>query len=102
MNNRNEIKWTPFESLFQTKDVMQELVRKRSFHEKPILSEDELLEIEKNVLFAYHTRSKIQISYYYQGLTYQKKGIITAIQSNKLFFHDHSSLYFEQILKTKV
>ncbi|HIQ94028.1 TPA: YolD-like family protein [Candidatus Ventrenecus stercoripullorum] len=102
MNNRNEIKWTPFESLFQTKDVMQELERKKAIHEKPVLSEDELLEIEKNVLFAYHTRSQIQISYYYQGLTYQKAGIITAIDSNKLFFQDHSSLYFEQILKVSL
>lgn len=102
MNNRNEIKWAPFESLFQSKDVIQELVKKKSFHEKPILSEDELLELEKNVLFAYHTRSKIQIFYYYQGLTYQKTGIITAIDSNKLFFQDHSSLYFEQILKVSL
>ena len=54
------------------------------------------------MLFAYHTRSQIQISYYYQGLTYQKAGIITAIDSNKLFFQDHSSLYFEQILKVSL
>ena len=102
MNNRSEIKWAPFESLFQTKDVMQELERKKAFHEKPILSEDEMEELEKNVLFAYHTRSKIQISYYYQGLTYQKEEIITAIDSNKLFFQDHSSLYFEQIVKVSL
>ena len=47
MNNRNEIKWTPFESLFQTKDVIQELVKKKSLHEKPVLSEDELLEYNR-------------------------------------------------------
>ena len=82
--------------------MQQELVKKKSLHEKPVLSEDELFELEKNVLFAYHTRSQIQISYYYQGLTYQKEGIITAIDSNKLFFQDHSSLYFEQILKVSL
>ena len=35
MNNRNEIKWTPFESLFQTKDVMQELERKSLYMKNP-------------------------------------------------------------------
>ena len=42
MNNRNEIKWAPFESLFQTNEIVQELERKRTIHEKPVLSEDEL------------------------------------------------------------
>ena len=99
MNNRNEIKWAPFESLFQTNEIVQELERKRTIHEKPVLSEDELEEIEKNVLFSYHTHSHITVLYYYQGVNYQKSCIITAIDSNKIFFQDHSSLYFEQILK---
>lgn len=102
MNNRGEIKWAPFESLFQSEDVIKELERKKKKHDKPILSEDELAEIEKNVLFSYHTHSRIKVLYYYQGFNYQKQGIITAIDSNKVFFQDHSSLYFEQILKVSL
>lgn len=99
--NRESIKWAPFESLFKTSSVIDELEHKKEKHQKPVLSEDELLEIETNLLTAYHTKEMVVITYYYQGLDYQKKGIIANIKQNKVYFQDHTSLYFEQILKIK-
>lgn len=98
MSNRGEIKWAPFESLFQVKDVLSELELNRQKEIKPVLSEDELQMIEATLLEAFHTKSYVLVRYYYQGFYYQKKGIIENISQKQIFFQDHSSLYFEQIL----
>ncbi len=101
MNNRQNIRWLPFESLFSTKEVIEELEQKKSLHTKPILSEDELELLEKQILEAYHTKSLVKISFYSQGKEKSKIGFITAIlkQQLQIYFSDHTSLYFEQILK---
>ena len=46
MSRLEDTKWHAFESLYKTKEVLNELNKKRSYHEKPLLSEDEKSEIE--------------------------------------------------------
>ncbi len=100
MNNRGEIRWAPFQSILNVNDTMEELERKRNKTSKPILSTDELEQLERKILNAFHTRSFIEVTYYYQGIIYKKKGVISHISQNdfKVYFIDHTSLYFEQLL----
>lgn len=102
--NRNEIKWLPFNSLIRANDVIKELQTKRNYKQMPILSEDELQNIEVMIKKAFHTKEKIQVIYFWQNNYYTKLGIIIKISTNnqQIFFDDHTSLYFEQILKIKL
>ncbi len=102
MNRKREnSKWAPFESLFRTKDVEQEITKEKEKCSKPTLSEDTLLENEKKLLDAYHTKSEIKITYYYNGYIYEKSSSIAFLnyQNIEIFLKDHTTLYFEQILK---
>lgn len=103
MNNREEIKWAPFDSLFHSSEVLKELQQKQKVVSKPLLSEDELKCLEENILRASHTQELVEVEYYFKGLIYHKQGIIDFIKKNdlKIYFQDHSSLYFEQILNIK-
>ena len=99
--NRESAKWAPFESLFKTKDFLEEYESKLLLHPKPLLSEDELSELETSLLDAYHTQEKVEVTYYYQGRDYHKQGIIRLIAQGKVYFGDSTSLYLDQILKIK-
>ena len=92
MSNRGEIKWAPFESLFRVQDVLSELETNRKKAIKPVLSEDELQAIEATLLEAFHTKSCVLIHYYYEGLSYQKKGL-SKIFFKKGFFFKITHLY---------
>ena len=98
---RNQKKWQPFESLFHQAEVIKELNEKRNFLSKPILSEDEEIEIENSLKEAYRTKNPIILTYYYQGRILKAKGLITFLnpKTSQIFFQNHFSLYFEQILQ---
>ena len=98
---RENIKWAPFESLFHSKDLEQEITKEKLKCSKPTLSEDTLIENEKKLLDAYHTQAEIKITYYYNGYIYEKKSSISFLnyQNTEIFLKDHTTLYFEQILK---
>ncbi len=100
MNNRSEIRWAPFESIFHSKEVIDDLTQKKEIHSKPTLSEDELEVLERNILEAIHTKSYVQILFYYKGKNFVKTGRIVHIlkPSLQIVFEDHTSLYFEQVL----
>ena len=61
MNNRNEIKWQPFNAIIGAEEVIRELQIKRNYKQMPILSEDELLNLEVLIKKAFHTKEKIQV-----------------------------------------
>ena len=104
MNNRNEIKWQPFNAIIGAEEVIRELQIKRNYKQMPILSEDELLNLEVLIKKAFHTKEKIQVVYFWKNQFYTKLGFIKQIDvnQNKIFFDDNSSLYFEQMLKIKL
>ena len=101
MSRRGEYVWAPFQSLFPTNQVLNEIKVKKKRHPKPTLSEDEINSISNTLMRAYHTKEKITINYYYQGLEYTKTGTIISINNSKIYFQDKTSLYFEQILKVQ-
>lgn len=99
MSRLEDTKWHAFESLYKTKEVLNELNRKRSYHEKPLLSEDEKSEIENKLLTFFHSGEIIILIFYREGYFYQKKGTVVKLVPPKIYFKDKTYLYFEQIIK---
>ena len=109
MNNkvntdRGIIKWLPFNSVVDSKTIIKNIEKEKKKETKIQLTEEQIEMIEKDLVESLHNQSQILILYYKKGIYYKKKSIISKIdQSNKkITLIDHSSLYFEQIIKTKI
>ena len=103
MNERNEIKWQPFNSIISSQEMLKELEAKRNLQKMPLLSEDEKEYLEMELKRAYHTHEKIKVIYFWKNQFFTKLGYIEYIdiQTNKVYFQDHSSIYFEQLINIK-
>lgn len=98
MNN----KWAPFASLFNNDEILKEIEEEKVIS-KPILSEEELEIIEKNIKQSFHTKEMVKITYYYKGKIKEKICKIKSIKDceYKILLDDFSFLYFEQVLNVK-
>ena len=105
MNNfdRGIIKWQPFESLTSSKQIMQSLIHEKSKIMKPILSEEEISEIEQNIVDAYYSGENITIFYYKNGFIHNIKGKIIKIDHiyKMIYLNNNLNLFFKQIIKVK-
>ncbi len=101
MPDRCEIRWAPFNSVIDSKILVNEIRESNRKVIKPSLSEDELEEINNKIIEAYHNASIISIYYFYKGSILNKKGIIECIKldNKKIILNDYSSVYFDQIIK---
>ncbi len=83
MNNRyvdrGIIKWAPFDGLAGFNDLYQELKYRLGKTEKPILSEDQLYEMDLNLQKAFHEHCMVYLSYFKDGYTKQVYGYVTKI-----------------------
>lgn len=104
MKDRGMIKWMPFDSVVSSKKVVQSIIQEKSKVLKPILSEEQMTEIENRLWEGFHNQITIHISYYFQGTIRKKDSIILCIQRNekKIIFKDYSYLYFDQILNVSI
>lgn len=102
MRDREMIKWLPFDSVISGKKMVQNIMYEKSKLAKPKLSEEQLLDLEQKIWEGFHNGIPLRIVYYFKG-RYQVKSnaIIFDIQvsEKKIYFTDHSSLYFDQILR---
>ena len=98
MNN----KWAPFASLFTNDEILKEIEDEKVIS-KPILSEEELEMIEKNIKQSFHTKEMVKITYYYKGKIKEKNCKIKSIKEceYKIILDDYSFLYFEQVINVK-
>ena len=97
MNNRNEIKWQPFNSLMNSYEVLKNLEKERTLKKLPILSDDEKEVLEKLLLKAFHTKVMVKVIYFWQNQYFSKLGFIMSLDThtNKIYFKDNTSIYFE-------
>ncbi len=100
MKDRKMTKWLPFDSVTSSKNAVNKLEYERNKIEKPILSEDELNEIEENIIRAYQLKQTITIHYYENGYIKKITNKIHKIDTIKkrIIFCDHSFIYFNQVL----
>lgn len=95
MNNtyvdRGIIKWAPFDGLAGFNDLYKELKYRLGKKEKPVLSEDQLYEMDINLQKAYHENSSIYLSYFQDGYIKQIYGKVTKID------HIYKFIYIDYI-----
>ncbi len=97
--DRGMIKWMPFNSLMNGRVIVNNLLDEKSKIKMPVLSEDEIGEIENNIINAYYTQNKIIVTYYKNGYLLKTKGIIKKIDyTHKIIYLDNNiNLLFRQI-----
>lgn len=96
---RGMIKWQPFDSVFSGKRIKREVLLAKSICQKPILSEDQKINIEKRLITAFYTHENLTIKYYSNGqiLTIQSHIKKIDFTFHKIYF-DNTLLLFEQII----
>ena|SRR5574344_820169 len=103
IHDRGMIKWQPFDSLTSTKKMCYDILQNKNKIQIPILSEDQLIDLENNILKSYYNRDLVIINYYYDGKINTKEVKIKYLDKYKkqLILSDGSIIYFEQIINIK-
>ena len=101
MNNRKYVKWQPFEAVISGKVMVNEVLARKNKVKMPILSDDQIEEINRKMSTAHHNKDIITIRYYRSGKFYEKRGIIEEIDVNegKIVLNDGFSIFFSQIIE---
>ena len=100
MNDRGMIKWQPFDSVYSSKELEQEILIKRSKISKPILTDEQKNNLEIDLFHAYHENIPAKITFFQSNRLFKiTKRIIKIILINqKIIFDDASYIYFDQIV----
>lgn len=103
MSDRKMIKWKAFDSVMNSKKIVNELSKDKNKIDMPILSEEQLYELEKNIITFYNTQEYIHIFYFQNGFIYNKINKIIKIDYilKRVIFEDNSFLKIEQIIEIK-
>lgn len=97
--DRGMIKWMPFNSVVSTKEVLSSILKEKEKVKKPVMSDDEIKQLEKSIIDAFYMQTTISITYYKGGYTYKYTGKIKKIDSlNKLIYLNNLRLLFNQII----
>ena len=100
MQNRNEIMWAPFSSVINGKIIIKKILDEKSKIDKPILSEDQINELNEKIFEAYTNHIKINIYIYNNSRINKINGYVNNISiSKKYMTFNKSHIYFNQIIK---
>jgi|SRR5690554_107018 len=83
MKQRGMVKWQPFASLPEHANYLNKLVYKMNKVERPILSEDQLNELNEKLFVYFENKETISLKYFYDGYIYLVEGIIIKINHIK-------------------
>jgi hypothetical protein len=100
MNNRENIKWAPFNSVINGNQVLNELANNKNKITKPILSEEQIEVLEHKIIDSYTESSEITISYFKNNYINEVNGIITKLDpiNKKIVINNKIILYFNNII----
>lgn len=79
MKQRGMVKWQPFASLPEQANYINKLMYELNKVGRPILSEDQLQELNEKLFTYYENEEQIKINYYYDGYIYLVEGIIIKV-----------------------
>ncbi len=104
MNDRGIIKWQPFDSVCSSSKLKKEVANSKNKISKPILSDEQKLNIENDILQAYHENILITITLFKSNQIYKisKKIAKIIVIKKKIIFDDYSYIFFDQIIKTSI
>lgn len=77
--DRGIIKWAPFDALSGYQTLFNDLKKRLTEQEKPLLSDDMYLALNENLMMALNTKASIQLTYFKAHSIHQITGIITSV-----------------------
>lgn len=97
-NDRGMIKWSPFNSVISGKVMINDVLNKKKKVKKPLLSDEQIIDLEKKIINAYYENSIIYLKYFFNGEIKDILGNIKKIDFTykKIYFND-KCIYFNQI-----
>lgn len=100
MNNEGK-RWAPFNSVINGHSVLDEIHEEQTRFKKPILSEEQIYELEEKLILSYTEKTSIDIIFYRQQHAYKISGIVTKLDqaSKKITINGKNILYFGNIIK---
>lgn len=99
MIDRGIIKWQPFDSCYSSEKILKDINNKKNRKILPILSEDQLHNLEEKIIDAYHLNDFINIEYFYNGRIININGKISSINlQDKKIYINNNIIYFKQII----
>lgn len=100
MNDRGIVKWAPFNSVINGNQLLDEINYERNRISKPILSEEQIADLEENIIIAYSERSIINLYFYKNGCINIINGQITKLDpANKIItINNKTRIYFNNII----
>lgn len=79
MNERTINKWAAFNSVINDDEVIAQIREEKKHISKPILSDEQILEIEQKIIDAYNSKQTIKLNYFESGKVISLEGCITKI-----------------------
>lgn len=97
----NEKRWAPFNAVIDGDKAIKEILDRKSYIQKPILSEEMIEEIEREILTSYNEKTSITLKYYNNGKISETEGIITKLDpiNKKITINSTFSLFFPSIIE---
>lgn len=97
MKDRGMVKWAPYKSLDRQEDYLRKLLYDRSKVEKPLLSEERAMAIDR-ILSGYHGQT-VTVRYFEEGFIKELSGTISVIDGLKrILFIDETEIGFWNLL----
>ncbi len=104
MNDRKAKKFMPFDALEGFKESLNNIHRKYNYLEKPVLSEDQLEELDSLLLECYAKMNLINFDYYNDGVITNYTGFIDEIDVLKkcIILQDKKRFLISNIIKMNI
>ena len=100
MIDRGIIKWQHFNSCFNSEKIILDIDKKKNRIKYPILSEDQIMDLENKLKDSYNLKIIINIKYYYDGCIEFIKGKIKYLDwQEKKIYINNINIYLSQILE---
>ncbi len=99
---RGMIKWKPFNSLLNSKDI-KEIINKRNLIQKPNIMEDQINKINFILLESINKNLTIQIKYFHLGTLKNITGKLENInQIEKYILINKTRIYFKDLINIEI
>lgn len=101
MMDRGMIKWQPFNAVASGNYMINDVLKKKNKVEMPVLSDDQIYELQEKIFNFYTTQEEATIKYYKDGYVYIKQGKISNIDKNNhnIVINAGFKVFFAQIIE---
>ena len=102
--DRGIIKWLPFDSLVSSKSIVESILYEKRKVKKPILSKEQMEEIEEKLIEAFYEQEKITLKIYKSGYIQSITSTILHIDAiyKKVILTTHDTILFNQIVAISI